>query len=240
MSQQGAPDGQGPLDPGDAVRALAGIVLGGQSFHDVLTEVTRIAKRTIVNATELSVTLRNGRARTVTASGPLAQDADAVQYDEDEGPCLDALSEGRTVLVNDLREDARWAGYSPRAVDLGVAASMSVPLRVAGEWHGVFNCYATRSHAFDELTVATTEELATYAGIVLNNAGLYFDAATEAAQLGEALRSRAVIEQAKGVLMGQRRCNADEAFQILVRLSQEANVKLRDAAAVVVEQTIRG
>jgi AmiR/NasT family two-component response regulator len=56
-----------------------------------------------------------------------------------------------------------------------------------------------------------------------------------AEQLQQAMQSRAVIEQAKGILMGQRRCSARDAFDILVRLSQATNRKLRDVAQALVE-----
>ena len=72
---------------------------------------------------------------------------------------------------------------------------------------------------------------------MLNNAGLYFTATTRADQLAESPRSRAVIDQAKGILMGTRRCTAEEAFDILVRLSQQSQRKLRDVANALVEQT---
>ena len=75
---------------------------------------------------------------------------------------------------------------------------------------------------------------------MLNNAGLYFTAATHAEQMAEAMRSRAVIEQAKGILMGGRRCSADEAFEILARLSQDSHRKLRDVAAALVEDAASG
>ncbi|MEU4251440.1 ANTAR domain-containing protein [Amycolatopsis sp. NPDC026612] len=60
------------------------------------------------------------------------------------------------------------------------------------------------------------------------------DPAAENAQLREALSSRAVIEQAKGMVMLLRGCPAAEAFGVLVAVSQQTNVKLRDVAAVVV------
>jgi AmiR/NasT family two-component response regulator len=57
-----------------------------------------------------------------------------------------------------------------------------------------------------------------------------------AEQLQSAMQSRAVIEQAKGILMGDRRCDAEQAFNILVKLSQDSNRKLREVAQAVVDQ----
>ncbi|MEU4675277.1 ANTAR domain-containing protein [Amycolatopsis sp. NPDC023774] len=60
--------------------------------------------------------------------------------------------------------------------------------------------------------------------------------AEENRQLREALRTRGVIEQAKGVLMAQRRCGPQEAFDVLVTLSQDTNVKLRDVAQAFLDE----
>jgi GAF domain-containing protein len=165
---------------------------------------------------------------------------DETQYQEDEGPCLHAMRSGQTVVVTDQTTEDRWPGYDPRAVAAGVRSSCSVPLQVSGEFIGALNAYGTETHAFDDTAVAVAEDLAGYAGIVLNNAGLYFTAATHAEQMAEAMRSRAVIEQAKGILMGGRRCTADEAFQILARISQESQRKLRDVAAALVADAASG
>jgi hypothetical protein len=56
-------------------------------------------------------------------------------------------------------------------------------------------------------------------------------------QLQEAMRSRAQIEQAKGILMRDYGCTADEAFQRLVNASNRTNRTLRDIARALVEST---
>jgi D-serine dehydratase len=114
---------------------------------------------------------------------------------------------------------------------------VSVPLPVDGTFVGAFNAYACFAHALDPAAVKLGQDLGAYTTIVLNNAGLYFTVTTRADQLAQAMRSRAVIDQAKGILMGMRRCGADEAFDILVRLSQQSQRKLRDVAQALLEQT---
>ena len=232
-----------PTDSGDARDAqalvdLAAIVLGDRSRDAVLDRATRIAKRAIRGADDVSVTMYSEDAPvTVASSGALAQAVDERQYEVGAGPCLDASRTGQVVLVDDLETETRWPEYAPRALEAGVRSSLSIPLLVDTKPIGALNAYSRAPSGFAEDGVRQlAEDLAAYAGIVLNNAELYFTAAARADQLEEAMRSRAVIEQAKGILMAARRCGADEAFDVLVRLSQQSHRKLRDVAAALVAE----
>jgi GAF domain-containing protein len=222
----------------EAVAALASIVLGDLSFDAVLERSASIAKRTIPGADEVSVTVQNGQPVTAAFTGTLALTVDESQYDAGYGPCLDAIRLGQTVTVDDQASEPRWPEYTPKAIEAGIGSSLSVPLTVDDRHGGAFNIYALRPHAFDAAAVMQAEELASYAAIVLNNAHLYFSAASRADQMGEAMRSRAVIEQAKGILMGARNCNADEAFSLLVKLSQDTHRKLHAVAQTIVDTTV--
>jgi GAF domain-containing protein len=222
-----------------AHRSLVGIVLGHSSFVAVLPRAVELAKRAIPGADEVSVTMHEGSPVTVAATGRLAEEVDTSQYATDTGPCLEAIRSGITVLVEDQSTETRWPEYSRRALGAGIGSSLSVPLPVDGRPVGAFNIYATAAHAFDAPSQLTAEALGAYTGIVLDNAGLYFTAAAQAAQMAEAMATRAVIEQAKGMLMATRRCTADEAFEVLVRLSQKSGRKLRDIAKGLVEDALK-
>jgi AmiR/NasT family two-component response regulator len=112
---------------------------------------------------------------------------------------------------------------------------MSIPVPLQREVSAALNVYSTQAGAFDEAAVEVASTFAAYAAVALANMHLYQAQGKVAEQLQIAMQSRAVIEQAKGILMGQRRCSASEAFDILVRLSQDTNRKLRDVAAALVE-----
>jgi GAF domain-containing protein len=230
----------GRLDLAGAVRALAGIVLGSQPFDEVLKSLTEVTKQTVDGAFEVSVTIEGRDPRTVASTAAFADGVDEAQYDAGYGPCLDALRFGETVVVENQRTETRWPQYSPRAAAAGVGSSVSVPLLVDDTHIAALNIYGAEPHAFGVVSVRAAEDLAVYAAVVVNNAGLYFEATTKVEQLAEAMTSRAVIEQAKGVLMGARRCSSDEAFGILVRLSQQSNRKLRDVAQGIVDQISTG
>jgi len=227
----------GPLDLPTAILQLATVVLGElTSIDQVLQRATEVAVATIPGAFEVSVTVVDGSPRTAAASGRLSVDLDEAQYTGDTGPCLDAIRSDETLVVDDQPSESRWPVYSRRAIELGVGSSLSVPLRITGQMRGAFNAYAADRHAFDADARDTAEKLAGYAGIIVNNAALYFDASSRAEQMAEAMQSRAVIEQAKGILMGAHRCDADAAFGILVELSQKSHHKLREVAQAVVDE----
>jgi AmiR/NasT family two-component response regulator len=89
--------------------------------------------------------------------------------------------------------------------------------------------------AYDEDDVRMAEEVASYIAVAVGNAHAYSEATTLAGQMQEAMRSRAVIEMAKGILMAQQGCDPDTAFTMLSHASQRSNRKLRDVAAAIVE-----
>ena len=105
---------------------------------------------------------------------------------------------------------------------------------------GALNFYARTPAASSDEDVQVGLQFATQAAIVLANSQAYWDAHQLGQDMAEAMKSRATIEQAKGILMGAQRCSADDAFQILVRASQRENRKLREMAAEIVARTADG
>jgi GAF domain-containing protein len=224
------------MELGEAIASLARIVLANQEFETVLVRLTQVAKRTVAGAFEVSVTMEGRHPATVACTAEFAANVDESQYDAGYGPCLDALRYGKTVIVEDQATEKRWPEYSPDAAAAGVGSSVSVPLMVNDRHGAALNIYGADPGAFSPEAVRVAETLGVYAAVVLTNADLYFTATSLAEQMAEAMASRAVIEQAKGVLMGGRRCNAEEAFGILVKLSQQSHRKLRDVAQAVIDQ----
>ncbi|HET6816036.1 MAG TPA: GAF and ANTAR domain-containing protein [Mycobacteriales bacterium] len=219
-----------------AVRALASIMLSDGSRTAVLQRTCEAATAIIPGVEEASVTILGDRPRTVASTGTMATQADEAQYRIGHGPCLEAAHEGRPVLVTDLGEEQRWPVYAREALESGVRASLSVPLEFGGETAGALNLYASRADAFDATMVDTAFDLAHYAGVVATVSDERDRAVKLAEELQQAMQSRAVIEQAKGILMRDRGCTAEEAFHALVRLSQESHQKLRVVATRVVDQ----
>ena len=220
----------------DAFHALASITFAGQTMSTVMERVAVLAKQTIPGTSEVSVSLiENGKPSTVAFTGQLAMDLDERQYQRQSGPCLASITDGEPVLIPSMRQEQRWADWTRDAVQHGAGSSLSIPVPLQPAVEAALNIYSTDEYAFGDEAVEVGKAFGSYAAVALANMHLYATTGLMAEQLQTAMGSRAVIEQAKGILMGERRCTADEAFQILVDLSQRSNRKLRDVAEALVQ-----
>jgi GAF domain-containing protein len=176
--------------------------------------------------------LVKGRPTTVVSTGQLATELDETQYDERQGPCLHAARSGELTEVPDTRADPRWPDYMPHAVEHGALSSLSVPLSIdeAEQVTGALNIYARRPNAFDEDSRSVATRFAPYASVAAGNLYAYQSARDMADNLQTALESRAVIDQAKGILMERYKLTADQSFQLLAQVSMNRNRKLRAVA----------
>jgi GAF domain-containing protein len=231
---------QSPLDLTEAFIQLGTIRYDETSLDAVLTRIAEVARDGIPGAAEVSVTLVHGTEATTAAyTGDLALRLDEWQYEQGRGPCLDAATTGTVMIVADMAAESRWPEWARRAHAAGAGSSMSIGLPIQEAVVGALNVYGTRPGAFDEVAEAA-QTFADHAAVALANAHLYDSTATLAQQMQSAMHSRAVIEQAKGIIMGQRRCSAEEAFAILARVSQNSNRKVRDVAEALVRQVTAG
>ncbi len=226
---------QPALDPVHAFAELGQINLAESDMPQVLNRVAELAKQTIPDAVEVSVSLvRSGTAVTAAFTGELAIQLDERQYENGYGPCLAACAGAETILIPDMGTEDRWPDFAANALQSGVHSSLSIGLPVQEAVTGALNIYGGKPGAFDQDSVEMAHTFASYAAVALANAQLYSSTAALASQMQEAMASRSVIEQAKGILIAQRGCTVDEAFDILVRASQAANRKLREIAEGVV------
>jgi GAF domain-containing protein len=225
------------------LRELSRVVLAGRTLEEVLTDVTRIAARGIPGAEATSITLlRDEKAFTVAHYGEMALDADELQYEHGYGPCMDAGRGGVLLRVDDMRTEERWPEYVAHVVQATpVLSSLSVPLPYQGSSIGALNNYSSKPAAFaspDSLRAGL--EVAEVVAVAVANADAHHQLGEQARNMRLAMESRAVIEQAKGVLMAQRHVDAEQAFEILREASQRYNRKLRDIALGIVESTQEG
>ena len=176
--------------------------------------------------------LVNDQPTTVASTGELATDLDETQYEKGHGPCLHAARTGEVTEIPDTRTDDRWPDYTPRAVEHGNLSSLSVPLAIDqdAQVSGALNIYARRPDAFDAASRSVATRFAPYAAVATGNLYTYQSARDMADTLQTALESRAVIDQAKGILMERHKLTADQAFQLLAGASMRTNRKLRDIA----------
>ncbi len=168
---------------------------------------------------------------TQAATDPLAEQADALQYELREGPCYAAVTEDRFVLVNDLAAAVEFPRYGPKAVALGLGAQAAVHLFHNGERAGL-NLYAYGAGAFDRSTVQLADLFANQGGALLGYAH-------QVEQLSAALHTRTDIGTAVGILMERYRIDRQRAFAFLTRNSQNRNVKVRVLAQQIIEGTFQ-
>src|SRR3954451_2837491 len=140
---------------------------------------------------------------TVVSTGQLAVALDERQYERGHGPCLHAARTGELTEIADTRTDRRWPDYLPRAVEAGNLSSLSVPLAIDQDEQvtGALNIYARQPDAFDENSRSVATRFGPYAAVATGNLYAYQSARDMADNLQTALESRAVIDQAKGVLI---------------------------------------
>ena len=221
------------------VADLARIGLANRALDEVLQDIAEVANKAFPGAESTSITLiRGGRPFTAAHVDQLALDADELQYEQGHGPCMDAGRTGAVLLVEDMCADARWPDYAARVTGRGVRSSMSTPLPYQGATIGALNVYATAPAAFGCDDVPVAEEVASYIAVAVANADAHAEVRQVAEQMREAMESRSVIDMAKGMLMAQHGCSAEEAFTILSHASQRSNRKLRDIARAMVDGSV--
>jgi len=174
--------------------------------------------------------IRGEKPFTAAYDGQMAMDADELQYERGYGPCMDAGLAGQVFLIDDMRNEQRWPDYARNAAEHGVGSSLSVPLPFQGAMIGALNTYSGRPHAFGDDDLAVGQDVAAWVALVVERAEATTLTADEFGHLRTAMLSRAVIEQAKGVLIERYKITQDQAFTLLTHSSQHTNVKLRDVA----------
>lgn len=191
----------------------------------MLDEVIRAAVELVPGAGHGSISRVIGRARVVSehSTGPLPVQVEAAQTELGQGPCLDSVYEQMTVRVSDTATDPRWPEFSRRALELGVRSMLAIQLYVDGDNLGALNLFATEPNAFDDESEHIGLLFAAHAAVAVAGS-------QQVTTLQQAVTSRDVIGQAKGILMERHNLTPDQAFRVLARVSQHENRKLREVA----------
>jgi GAF domain-containing protein len=170
----------------------------------------------------------------VASSGQMAQQVDGAQMVAGEGPCQSAWESSEQVVSADVHSDDRWPRLRRQLEQVSVKSAVAAPVRVGAEMAGALNVYSLEHDVTDPEFLAFVEMLAAAVASVLNEIGAKADLQALADQLQTALRSRATIEQAKGMVMTTMGCGPDAGFDYLSKISKDTNVKVRDVAAEMV------
>jgi GAF domain-containing protein len=223
-----------------AMEALTDTLDREDDLGSVLQAVCDQVIRVIPGADMASVTVvTDGLAETAASTDTRAVDIDREQYKHGDGPCLRAAATGEVVRVDVTKAGELWPEFTESARKLGVASYLAAPLVVDDGLSGAMNLFGFQEHGFHEVEGKLLELYTSMVVLALRSTRRYLRARESTAQLRQALASRAVIEQAKGILMAARGLTADEAFTTLVERSQRDNVKLHDIAAQFVADAVR-
>ena len=217
----------------ERLAAIARELLNEPDLQHPLLRVVEAAAPNLDVAVWASVSLveRRREVDTPATSDDRAARADQLQYELEEGPCLDAIWEQETFQIDDMTVDEHYPRWSSKvAEETGIRSSLSLQLftDVNQQSLGALNLYSPQPNAFDAETRGEGLAFAGQAAVALRSAQ------TEE-HLRTAMATRTLIGQAQGILMERLKITPDQAFAVLSRLSQERNEKLREVARRLVE-----
>lgn len=212
-------------------------------------DVTSVLKRFVNRATltipgcdHVTVTVRVGQDSLETVAGNNVASLTHTPTEKEpwSGPILDAVIYREPRRVDDVMTDQRWEGFQQRMHEAGFRSCLALPMPTKRHPQVGFTLFSRESHQFSDLALDLVLLFALQAGTTLDNVSLYKDARQLIDHLHEALATRDVIGQAKGILMRRLPCDADTAFDLLRRISQNQNVRLREVATDITEAQQRG
>lgn len=228
-------------DPGtllDSLERFARALTSGYGIGDVLHNLTEEMTE-VLAITGAGVTLvHDGQQRFVTAAIDAIATLERVQEHWQAGPCIDAVATARPVTVPDIAAgDAskRWPDYTIAAKTAGIQAVAGIPMLAEGAPVGAVDLYDSqpRNWSAEDLRVAAI--FASIATGYLTHASAVRQQQRTAEQLQQALNTRLIIEQAKGVLATKRETTVDDAFQVLRKYARDHNARIHDVARAVVK-----
>ena len=220
----------------DLARDAADLVsVGNAGQMKSLNRLAELAVREIDGCCGATAMLwRDRELAGLTSTHPDLAELAEFEFRAGYGPAIQAMREGRPVGIRDTLRDTRWPDFMNEALCRGVRSAVALvhefsPLTV------VLAVVSVRADAIDSEQIPFAATLAAFGGAVLANASAYGAAQREAVQLRNAVESRAVVDQAKGILMHAFGCSATQALERMRRVSQTQHVKVTDVARQVVE-----
>jgi GAF domain-containing protein len=202
-----------------------------QGVKEAVSRIVRYAVAAVGTPYAGVTLLRPGQQlESMATTDPIVDAADHLQYDLQEGPCLDAAVDrnSHVLLSKDLAVDDRWPQWGPKTAALGLHAVLSAELRAGQRRLGALNLYGEQPRQFSSDDAATAHLFAAHATLALT-------AASTVEGLQTALDTRTEIGQAQGILMERFDLDADRAFEVLRRYSQNTNLKLHEVARTLID-----
>src|SRR3954467_5668663 len=230
-----------PAELSSALAQMAGLVLSRQTVDTAVALVTTLAEATITGTTGAGVTIADEHGkRSKASSNQLVEQADALQYEFDEGPCLTAWRTRRLVRIDDTATDSRWPSWNSAAARLGVRAVLSVALVVDDENIGANKVYSDQPANYGEHDEQVMSLFAEQAAILLANTQSLQQARRLSRQLTDALRGRRSISRATGVLRARGAADQDAAFVLLSDAARRSGRTVRQVAHELLAAVVAG
>lgn len=224
----------------ESLAALSMYLVGDTTMGETLQRVCEATLTALPAARYVGISLApQARLGDYVVTDPVLNVIDDAQYRTADGPCVEAFITGEIVIVRSTFEDGPYPEFRAAARRHGILSVVSLPMKAATETIGVLNLHAEAEYAFKAADLDDAVRLASQAAFVLANVRAYRDARSLSENLTQAMQSRAVIEQAKGIIIGVMGVSADEAFEQLRQQSQHENVKVREIAAEIVRRAQR-
>jgi ANTAR domain len=220
----------------DLARAAGELLsLASTSQSRAMNLLVDIAARHVQGCSGATAVLwQDGEPATMAASHPDLSELADVQQRFARGPVLDALAEGAQVSCADTLTEVRWPEYASKALMLGVRSSLTL-VNQSGSLALTLTLYATRPRLLDASKLPIGELLIAFGGAAVHNTSAYGAAQRTARQLTEGADSRAVVDQAKGILMAGLSCSAEDALAKMRQLSQANQLKVSEVARRIIE-----
>jgi GAF domain-containing protein len=223
----------------DRVAEVAQLLEADDLPDDGLHRLTTLAAELVPGGTAAAVTVAMaGGALTYAASDPRLEDLHGLQFDRDDGPVAEALRHNEPRRVDDTAAERRWPEFCQAAARAGFASCLVLPLRTDRQPAGAIALYAPEPDVFRGAAHDVALLVAAQGGAAVHNATLYRTCRRMVDNLHAGLESRAVIEQAKGVVHAELGVSPEEAFRLLSRYSQNTNQRVRKISAGLVEGRI--
>jgi GAF domain-containing protein len=219
---------------------MSGLLLSEETVDTSLGLLSALAQETVPGSSGAGVSIIDGRCRRSSGSTDLrVREADALQYELDQGPCLTATATRELVRIDDLAADRRWPQWASAVLPLGLQAAMSVPLVAGAASLGAIKVYADRPRAFRARDEQLLGLFSAQAAVLVANVQAHDRAERLSLGMWAAVHDRDLVQVAKGVLMGRGDLDEESALAVLLRRAEQDGRTVAEVALTVVDPTGR-
>ena len=219
---------------------MSGLLLSEETVETSLSLLSALARETVPGATGAGVSVMDEQGRRSSGSTDArVREADNLQYDLNEGPCLAAAAGRELVRIDDLAVDRRWPAWTSAVAPLGVRAAMSAPLVIGDGSLGALKVYADEPGTFEVHDEQLLTLFSAQAAVLVANVQSYDRAKRFSDGMRQAVHDRDVVNIAKGVLMGRNAVDEDAALGMLLARCEQDRITVAEAARAVVTSVVR-